>query len=190
MIVASTFSSVEASGTKQQWDAKKKKHCNVPYPDMVDGYNVSMGGDNLNDMLISLYQVDIQTRKQWYLKIIMHPIIISNVNGWLLHIRYMKQLANPNKNQLTLLQFTKGVAGALLLAGKAPIKAPGRPKKRSLLPMPTVGKKLMVAKPIADVRYDGTHHWSDFEKKSNNCGKCPMHFLFQKDWNCFKQFHN
>ena len=30
--------------------------------------------------------------------------------------------------------------------------------QRSLSPTPTVGKKPMVAKPIADVKYDGTHH--------------------------------
>ena len=166
---------------------------------MVKGYDDSTEVVNLNYMLISLYREDIQTRKRWYLKIITHLVTISNVNGWLLHMRHMKQLAVPNKKQLTLLQFAKGVADALLLAGKAPIKAPSRPKKRSLSPTSTA--KLMVAKPIADVRYDGTHHWPDFEEKRNRCrvcsmltsvkfGKCQMHLCFQEDRNCFKQFYN
>ena len=55
---------------------------------------------------------------------------------------------------------------------------------------------------ILDVRYNGTHHWLDFEGKRNyclrfqysmltsdKCGKCQMHLCFQKDQNCFKQFH-
>ena len=115
---------------------------------------------------------------------------------------------------MILIQFQKGVTDGLLLVGKAPIQAPGWPMKRSLLPTPIVGKKPMVAKPIAivryngilaivDVRYDGTHHWPDVEEKGNRClrlqcsmlmsdkcGKCQMHLCFQKDKNCFKIFHN
>ena len=87
----------------------------------------------------------------------------------------MKQLAVPKKTQLLLLQFTKGIVDTLLLAGKAPIKTPGRPKKKSLSPKPTVGKKPMVAKPIADVRFDETHHWPDFEEKRNRCRLCSRY---------------
>ena len=54
-------------------------------------------------------------RKQWYLEIIKHLVNISRVNGLLLHIRYTKKLAVPKQNQLTLHQFTRGVADALLL---------------------------------------------------------------------------
>ena len=77
----------------------------------------------------------------------------------------MKELVVPKKNQLTLLQFAKEVADSLLLAGKGPIKAPNQPKKRKHSPTPTVGKKPMVAKPIADGRYSGTHYWPDYEEK-------------------------
>ena len=63
---------MKASSTKRRWDSKKKDHCNVAYPDMVKEYNESMGGVELNGMLISLYCVDIRTRKRWYLKIITH----------------------------------------------------------------------------------------------------------------------
>ena len=72
VVLGSTYSSVQSTTTKQRWDAKKKEHCNVIYPDMIKEYNKSMGGLDLNDMLISLYRVDIQTRKRWYLKIILH----------------------------------------------------------------------------------------------------------------------
>ena len=81
VIVALTFSGVAASVTKQRWEAKKKEHGNVPYPSMVKGYNDGIGGVDLNDILISLYRVDIQTRKRLYLKIITHLVNISNING-------------------------------------------------------------------------------------------------------------
>ena len=96
VIVASIFSCVAAS-RKQQWDGKKKEHCNVLYLDMVKCYNNSLGGIDLNDMLISIYRVDIQTKKRWYLKFITNLFSISNLNRWLLHIKYMKQLVVPKK---------------------------------------------------------------------------------------------
>ena len=49
--MVSAFSSVADSGTKQQWDDKKKKHCIVSYLEMVNWYNDSIGGINLQDML-------------------------------------------------------------------------------------------------------------------------------------------
>ena len=46
----------------------------MTYPENVKEYDESMGGMDLNDMLISLYRMDIQTRKRWYLKIISHMV--------------------------------------------------------------------------------------------------------------------
>ena len=52
---------VKANSTKRIWDSKKKVYCNVRYLDMVKEFNESMGGVDLNEMLISLYIVDSQT---------------------------------------------------------------------------------------------------------------------------------
>lgn len=201
VILGSNYASIASSTKKRRWDAKKKEFCNIDYPDMVRDYNESMGGVDLADMLISLYRVDIQTRKRWYLKIITHCINICNVNAWLLYRRFSEQLQVPKKSQLTYLQFIKDVADGLLMAGKQPGRTPGRPKKRSLSPVPKVGKKPMVPKPIPDVRYDGLNHWPTFAEKRNRCrlcsilsfvycSKCNMHLCLQKDRNCFHDFHN
>ena len=90
---------------------------------MVKKYNESMDGVELDNMLISLHCVDIQTRKRWYLKIITHLVNIYNVNGWLLYRRCSEQLRVLKKNQHNLLQFMKGVADAFLFAGKETKKA-------------------------------------------------------------------
>ena len=63
-ILGSSFSTVRASSTKRRWDSKKKDHCNVVYPDMVKEYNESMGGVDLNEILISLYRAVIQAMKR------------------------------------------------------------------------------------------------------------------------------
>ena len=132
---------VKANSTKRIWDSKKKVYCNVRYLDMVKEFNESMGGVDLNEMLISLYLVDSQTNR-WYLTIIIHLVNIGNVNGWLLYRRYSRQLQVLKKNQHNLLQFMTGVADALLFAGKELIRTtPGMPKKRTSLPTGTSGKK-------------------------------------------------
>ena len=51
----------------------------------------------------------------------------------------------------------KGLADALLFAGKEPFRAtPRRPKKWTLSPTRISGKKAKVPKPAVDIRYDGT----------------------------------
>ena len=101
----------------------------MAYHDTVKEYNESMGGVDLNDMPTSLYRVDKQTMKRWYLKINIHLVNICKVNRWLLYRRYREQLRVPKKNQHSMLQFMKGVADALLFVGKEPVrKTPGRPK--------------------------------------------------------------
>ena len=112
---------VKANSTKRIWDSKKKVYCNVGYLDMVKEFNESMGGVDLNEMLISLYIVDSQTSKRWYLTIIIHLFNIGNVNGWLLHRRYSGQLQVMSKNQHNILEFMKSVAdGAVTATGLQP----------------------------------------------------------------------
>ena len=53
VILGLSFSTVKDSSTKRRWDSKKKDHCNMTYPDMVQEYNESMGGMNLNNIIIS-----------------------------------------------------------------------------------------------------------------------------------------
>ena len=131
---------------------------------MVKEYNRSMGGVDLSDMRISLYQVDIQTRKRWYLKIIKNCVNICNVNAWLLYKRFSDELDVPKKEQRSLLHFTKEVADALLSAGKGPKEAAGKKRRSSSISVcKSVGKKPMVANPVADVRFDEVHHWPEFE---------------------------
>ena len=63
VILGSSFSAMKSSSTRRRWDSKIKDHCNVACPDMGKEYNESMGCVDLNEMLISLYLVDLQTRK-------------------------------------------------------------------------------------------------------------------------------
>ena len=130
---------------------------------MVKKYNSGMGGVDLNDMLISLYRVDIQTRNRCYLKIVTHCVNICNVNAWSLYKIFSDQLYIPKKEQCSLLNFTEEVADALLSAGKGPKEAAGKERRSSSVSeCKSVGKKPMVAYAVVDVRFDGIHHWPEF----------------------------
>ena len=135
---------------------------------MIKEYNKSMGGLDLNDMLISLYRVDIQTRKRWYLKIITHCVNICNVNAWLLYKRFSDQLNVPKKEQRSFIYFTKKAADALLSAGKGPKEAAVKKRCSSSISVcKSAGKKPMVPNPVADVRFDEVHHWPESEDTRN-----------------------
>ena len=95
--LASKFSRENATAFIKRWDSKVKNHKDVLLPDMVSDYNSSMGGVDLADMLIVLYQTEISTKKYWYLKLIFHMVDISEVNGWLLYHQFSDQQQIPNK---------------------------------------------------------------------------------------------
>lgn len=198
--LASTFSGVGTSGFVKRWDSKRKSHKNVSLPDMVSDYNSSMGGVDLADMLITLYRTEITTKKRWYLKLIFHMVDICKVNGWLLYRRFCDQQSIPKKDQKPLLLFIADLANALRLSEKP--KSVGRPKKRSLSPQPTIGKKAAVAKPVPDVRYDLVDHFPEFGEKRGRCRYCPDGYSYvycrkcnivlclRKNNNCFYDFHH
>ena len=148
VVLESTYSSVQSTTTKKRQDAKKKEHCNDIYPDIVKEYNRGMGGVDLNDMLISLYWADIQTRKQCYLKIITHFVNLRDVNAWLLGKKFSDQLDVLKKEQRSPLDFTKEVPASLLSAGKGPKEAAGKKRCSSSISVcQSVRKKTNGSKP-------------------------------------------
>ena len=67
--LVSNFVWVEPIGELERWCGKEKVRKNIPCPQIVQQYNKSMGGVNLTDILLSLYQTPGQT-KRWYQKIL------------------------------------------------------------------------------------------------------------------------
>ena len=51
----SPYSSPATFGTVKRWDQSSKRHILVPFPEIVKGYKLAMGGVDLADMLIALY---------------------------------------------------------------------------------------------------------------------------------------
>jgi len=91
-----------------------------------------MGGVDLIDILISLYCINVRSKK-YYMKIISHLIDLSLVNAWLLYRRHCSQINVPKKRMMSLLTFRVNAAEALLKsAPPAPPAKRGRPSSKSL----------------------------------------------------------
>ena len=81
-----------------------------------------MGGVDLSDMLISLYQTPFKA-KRYYLRIFAHMVDLCICNAWLLARRDANLL--HVKYQTPLKKFRKKIATSFLLKNRAPKR--GRP---------------------------------------------------------------
>ena len=157
------------------------------------------------DMLISLYRIDIRSKK-YYTKIIFHLVDISIVNAWLLYRRHCNQFQLPKKDILSLLQFRVEVADAVLKPSvpKPPVKG-GRPtahlssnNQNSPLKKP---QPAPVPLPSPDIRFVRFDHWPTTTNKGRCrypgcnghstilCSKCKLRLCLNPKRNCFKAYH-
>ncbi len=70
VVLASNFVGVGDEDEVQRWNQKEKQYVKSKCPEVVKKYNKAMGVDKL-DQLISLYRIDIRSRK-WPLRMISH----------------------------------------------------------------------------------------------------------------------
>lgn len=200
----STLHGPDHADTVKRWSAREKKHINVSRPNVIKAYNQYMGGVDLSDMLISLYRINIRSKK-YYMKIIFHLIDLSIVNAWLMYRRHCCQVRLASNEILSLLQFRMAIAESLLIPLVVePIKRRGRP---SAHPAPTDTKSskkrrsLTQRLPSIKARFDGLHHWPIAVSRGRcrypgcqgvstiRCSKCQIRLCLNSKNNCFKKFH-
>ena len=199
----SNFCNHEEVRKVKRWDRKEKKFTDINCPSAAMIYNKSMRGVDLSDMLISLYQTKIKT-KRWYHKVLFHCADIAKVNAWLLYRKYCNQLYVPKKKQLNLLKFTISVASAVINAGTIQRSTVGRPWKRKSdtddIPQSVI-KKSVIQEPVEDVRYDNIAYWPEYRESKNKCRycktengrvycmKCNLCLCLSNAGNCFFTYH-
>ena len=81
-----------------------------------------MGGRDLLDSLLSLYRIQIRSKK-WYHKLFFHFLDVTVVQSWLVYCRSI--IANEGK--LKLREFKMILANSLMRAGKSTSTKRGRP---------------------------------------------------------------
>ena len=80
---------------------------------MVWTYNKCMGGVDLLDSLIGLYQTKIHSKK------VLPYLDVTVVTSWLLYKRDCKEFCVPKWKELTLLQFKHCIVESLFRKGKS-----------------------------------------------------------------------
>ena len=101
--LASNFVEVEPNEELERWWEKEKVKKNIPCPHIVRQYNKSMGGVDLADMLLSLYQTPCKA-KLWYLKILWHLIDVAKISAWILYRHHLHQNGKPHEGQKAPIQ--------------------------------------------------------------------------------------
>ena len=105
----SNFVGVCPMETTERWVKKHQTRKEIPCIQIVKAYNKSMGGVDLADMLISLYRVEVKTRR-WYIKVFWHLVDVAKVNAWILYRRHYKQYGSPHNENMSLLIFCQEIA--------------------------------------------------------------------------------
>ena len=85
------------------------------------------------------------------------------------------QKGKPQKNQKSLLQFSRELLHSLIFASKVnPSSSRGRPPKWRSMEAPTTGKKLTEAMPLTDACFDQIVDWPSPNTNKNRCRLCSF----------------
>ncbi|XP_056320827.1 piggyBac transposable element-derived protein 3-like [Danio aesculapii] len=211
VVLASNFVGVGEEDEVQRWDQKEKQYLKVKRPEVVKKYNKAMGGVDKLDQLISLYRIDIRSRKR-PLRMIFHAFDFAVVNSWLEYRRDHESKGTQPQKIMDLLDFKMNVAEVLVCAGKPHVsRKRGRPSNSdttSTDPTPhnaTREKRgAMERGPVPEVQKDMVDHMPNYDGKKEAtrcklpgcsgkthvfCDKCKVHYCFVSQRNCFKEAH-
>lgn len=82
---ASNFMRLGAVDNCCRWNKPTKEYGNVSRPEVVQKYNLNMGGVDKLDCMMSLYRTFIRSRK-WTLRMFTHAIHLVCANTWFEYI--------------------------------------------------------------------------------------------------------
>lgn len=196
--LASTFLEAKPLTTVKRWDAKAKTRVEVSRPNIVGVYNIHMGGIDLSDMLLTMYQNQRKSRK-WYFRVIYYLIWTALSNCWLLYRKSLQKEDDIPGNRLSFKDFLLQVAEGLSKVGKVCKNRPGRPSRA---PEQTL-KRLRASDeniPLEILRKDHIDHLPKHSEKGRckncktgfsrwTCKKCRVHLCLNDKNNCFTNYH-
>lgn len=162
-------------------------------------------------MRIYYHLLDLTVCNSWllykYAKYIFKPTLLEkfylNLNyfKFYFHFRRAKLQMNDNKNLLNLADFKSELA--VTLCNMVESSRMGRPSSLQSKLIESKRKKTTASPiPPKETRLDGLNHWPKWALQRQRCKnpqckymtfceceKCQLAFCFNKDRNCFRQFH-
>lgn len=197
--LCSSYVGKEPMDIAKRYSKEQKKKVDVPRPKSVEIYNKYMGGVDLLDSMLGFYRIKIRSKK-WYIRIFFHVIDMITVNSWLLQRRRNRQKGNDM--YMPLLDFKLYIADVLMreTTGVFTPTTRGRPPLNKNIENIQKIKRRRIELPPREVVEDGLGHWPNWAKDRQRCkncsqksyvycSKCACYFCFNKDRNCFKEFH-
>ena len=124
-----SFDSAYPIKTTQSYDRQTKTRTNILCPNAVFTYNEFMGGVDLLDSLVTLYQIKRRSKK-YYHRLFFHFLDMTVVTCWLRYRRDCEDMGLTNKKQFSLLKFKYKIAEALCREEKTTL-ATSRKGRRS-----------------------------------------------------------
>lgn len=200
VIFLSTFTGKLPEQKVKRYERRTKTYKEVDCPEVVVKYNKHMGGVDLLDSHLGRHSIKIKSKK-WYFRLFYHMLDLAIINAWILY-KEVQLKQNPNAKVLNQKEFRIEISQCLCGMGKNSQKR-GRPSNEIQQQLEFRMKKCPRAvAPPKDLRQDSLDHWPSWNSKRNrckfpgcngftfvSCSKCSVFLCFNKDKNCYSNFH-
>lgn len=200
--MVSSYVGIDPMNNVQRWSTNERRYIEIPRPQIIAEYNQYMGGVDLSDMLVSLYRINIGT-KRYYLRIFFHLVDVCIVNAWLLYRHILNKTGV--KTVKPLVTFKAEVAHGLLTYGRIYTSRKGTPTT-SRQPSESPSGRLQPGPSrlvTVDSRLDNIGHLPQLTINKNRCKncndrnaysrtkciKCDAYLCYTTKRNCFIDYH-
>lgn len=197
--LASNYIGIGKTDTAKRHDKTKNCKISIDRPQIVQNYNMNMGGVDLMNQMVSYYRIYIRSKK-WTLRVISHFIDFAIANSWIEYKLDCERSHVPERERMDLLAFRMKLADQL-------VRLPTTAKRSARLApdeQPDSKKKAQHKEYRTDncIRYDEQGHIPEFSetrlrckletcnlKAQVICPKCQVHLCFTRNNNCYKAYH-
>lgn len=198
--LASNYIGIRTPDKAQRYDQVSKQKISIDRPQIVQQYNVNMGGVDLMNQMISYYRIFIRSKK-WTLRMVTHFIDFAAVQAWIEYKIDCQKSGVPQRKIIDLLAFRMRLSEELVYFQNL-TKRTARITLDDVRSKHAHIEKSREGRTDERIRYDGLHHlayYSEDRKRCKRetcnlqsqiiCQKCKVHLCLNKNNNCFSQFH-
>lgn len=197
--LASNFVGIGKTDKAERYDKAKNCKISIERPEIVQNYNLNMGGVDLMNQMVAYYRIFVRSKK-WTLRVISHFIDFAIVNSWIEYKMDCERSQILKKERMDLLAFRMKLADQL-------VRTPTTARRSTrLAPDDQADSKKTVRdkeyRTDKRVRYDDQGHYPEYSKtrlrckletcnlKSQMvCRKCKVHLCLNRNNNCFTAYH-
>lgn len=200
--LASNYVGIGKPDKAQRFDKTADKQISIDHPQIVQEYNLNMGGVDLMNQMISYYRITIRSRK-WTLRMITHFVDFAIVQSWIEYKIDCDQSGIPKRKVMDLLAFRMQLTNELVYSTAVVKRTGGRINLDDIRSNRNNFEKSREHRTPESIRYDKHDHFPEYSTKRLKCKlesckmqshcfctKCNVHLCFNKNNNCFAKYHS